>query len=438
MDLWPLDQRLNRPLLFACGSLAATVLSGGCRPKTETAPLAPVVVSTQKAVIKTDLYRPRVIGEKAKAERAPWIAHVNTADLDGDGRLDVVACEAQENQVLWIRQRGPDQFEETVIGEDMHAPVRAEVGDLDGDGDLDLIVSSMGVVFPNNDRIGRLYALENLGGGRFAKRMLLEGVARVVDARAVDLNGDGKMDLAVAQFGYDQGEVRVLVQVGPWQYQSQKLLDLSGAMNVCVGDFTGDGLPDLAVQFSQQWEEIYLFENVGQGAFRNRRIWGSSNEDYGSSGMVAADLDRDGRLDLVFTNGDGFGPAVVPGPRAYHGVQWLRNAGNGAFTYRRIGDANGAYSPAVGDLDGDGRLDVALVAAFIEKDGQNRPVPSLVLFRNQGGDVFEKQILAYEPQHQVTLALGDFSREGRLSLVTGGFYVFNTPPNLGRVTLWKP
>ncbi len=430
----PLVRRLLP--LFGVGILALSTLTG-CRPDPARRSALPPPPPPQRVVQATDLYRPLAIGQPAAAERAPWIAHVHTADLDGDGRLDVLACEAQENKVVWLRQVAPDQFAEQTIGENLRAPVRAETGDIDGDGDLDVLVSSMGVVFPNNDRIGALFALENLGAGQFRQRLLLENIARVVDARVADLNGDGRADLALAQFGYDQGQIQWLAQTAPWQFQGSVLYELSGAMNICVGDFIGDRSPDLAVQFSQQWEEIVLFENLGRGSFRPKRVWGSANEDYGSSGMTAADLNGDQRLDLIFSNGDGFGPAVVPGPRPYHGVQWLENQGDGRFTYRRIGDAYGAYSPAVGDLDHDGRLDVAVVAAFIETDGQKRPVPSLVWFRNVGQSVFEKQILSFTPQHQVTLALGDFAGQGRLALITGGFYVFASPVNPGRLTLWQ-
>jgi hypothetical protein len=118
-------------------------------------------------------------------------------------------------------------------------------------------------------------------------------------------------------------------------------------------------------------------------------------------------------------------------------VQWLENKGGGKFQYHRIGDLNGAYSPLAVDLDGDGILDVVAVSAFIETDSQGRPLPSLVWFRNDGRMNFEKRILAYRPQDQLTLAAGDFDGNGKACLVTGGFYVFAPAESMGRITLWR-
>ena len=125
-------------------------------------------------------------------------------DLDQDGLLDVVFCESRQNKVIWLRQYPRGVFTEKVLAENMRAPVHVEAADMNGDGHLDLIVSSMGVVFPDNDRIGTVFILENDGHQNFTPHIVLENTSRVTDARAADLNGDGKLDLALAQFGYDQ------------------------------------------------------------------------------------------------------------------------------------------------------------------------------------------------------------------------------------------
>ena len=72
---------------------------------------------------------------------------------------------------------------------------------------------------------------------------------------------------------------------------------------------SGDSRPDIVALISQQWEEVHYFENQGAGRFTATRLWGSTNEDYGSSGLTVSDLNRDGRPDVIFTNGDGFGNA---------------------------------------------------------------------------------------------------------------------------------
>ena len=421
---------LPRPVL-ALASVACLVFVTSCG-RTETKSAAP---AAPKAPSVTFSFHPQPIG--AAASQPPWIANITAVDLDQDGLMDLLVCEAKENKICWLRQTSPGVFEEKVIATDMRAPVHVEAADMDGDGDLDVIVSSMSVIFPNNDRIGSVTILENDGHQNFTPHVVLENTSRVTDARAADLNGDGKMDLALAQFGYDQGEVSWLERTGPWEFKRHVLLELSGAINVGIADFNGDGKPDIVANISQQWEEIYYFENQGNGNFSTKRLWGSTNEDYGSSGLVVADLNRDGQPDIVFSNGDGFGPSATPGPRPWHGVQWLENTGGGNFLYHHLGNLPGAYSPRVVDLDGDGAMDVVAVAAYADWNNKNRDVVSLMWFRNDGHMNFEPIPLARTPKDLITLAVGDFDGSGRPSLVTGGFYIYPPFDALSRVTLWR-
>lgn len=366
-----------------------------------------------------------------------WVAHVNTVDLDQDGLLDILACEARENEVVWIRQTARGVFEERVISADFKAPVHVEAADMDGDGDIDVLVSVMGYVFPNNDLIGAAVVLENDGNENFMPRVLLENTHRVTDVRAGDLNGDGRMDLAVGQFGYDQGQVRWMEQTGPWTFESHVLLDLSGAINVCIADFNGDGRPDIAALMSQQWEEVFYFENNGNGDFSRKRIWGSTNEDYGSSGISVSDLNGDGRPDILYTNGDGFGPSAVPGPRPWHGVQWFENTGNGYFKYHRLGALPGAYSPVGVDLDSDGAMDVIVSSSYADWDNKGSGVVSLMWYHNDGQSNFSPRVLAYVPRDLITVAAGKFDDDDQISLVTGGFPVVAPYDQTSRIDLWR-
>ncbi|MBI4626146.1 MAG: VCBS repeat-containing protein [Verrucomicrobia bacterium] len=421
----------TRPGPGAAALVAVVAMLVGCgRPERRTAGPAGGAGGSEAPAP----FRPEPIG--AAIGQSPWIAHVTTVDLDRDGRLDILACEAQENQVLWLRQTPGGGFEEKTVATRMKAPVHVEAVDYDGDGDLDLLVAGMGVVFPSNDRIGTVFVLENDGRQNFTPHIVLENTARVTDVRAADFNGDGKPDLVLAQFGYDQGEVCWMERTGPWEFRRHVVLELSGAINVCVADFNGDGRPDFAALISQQWEEIYCFENTG-GGFARKRIWGSTNEDYGSSGLSVCDLNRDGRPDLLYTNGDGFGPAVTPGPRPWHGVQWLENLGGGNFRFRRICDLPGAYSPVGVDLDGDGATDVIAVAAYAGRNLPGNVSPSLVWFRNDGRQGFEPRVIASAPKDLITLAAGDFDGSGRVALVTGGFYVAAPYVSMGRITRWR-
>ncbi len=418
-------------LIFVLGFLAGC---GEKKPKPRVnIPRAPV---QQQAgpVLDLDRYTMEHIGEPVGDK--PWMANVREVDLDQDGRLDIIACESKANTVLWLHQQADGSFVEKVLAEDMSAPVHVEAEDMDFDGDLDIIVSSMGFVFPNNDKIGVVFILENDGSQQFTPHKIIDNTDRVVDARAGDFDGDGDLDLAVAQFGYDQGVVSWMKRVGPWDFEHEVLLNLSGAIHIAVADFDGNNTLDFAALVSQQWEEVHVFLNNGRGDFQSKVIWGSTNEDYSSSGMSLCDLNRDGKPDLVFSNGDGFGPTPNPGPKPWHGVQWLENKGNGFFQFHRIGDLGGAYNPVEADVDGDGNMDVVAIASF--NDWSNPESDALVWFRNDGNERFTKHVLSTDPPYMVCLVAGDFDNSGRPSFVTSGFHAYPPFDRQSRLLIWRP
>jgi uncharacterized protein YbaR (Trm112 family) len=416
--------------LLVGGVVLVLAAAGGRKPPVlNLAPKRPAPVEALSFLQRQDV--------GAGIDDHPWIAHVRAVDLDGDGLMDILACEAKEGKLVWIRQVSRGRFEETTIAGGLPGIVHVEAADMTGKGHLDLICSLMGEVFPNNDRIGSIVILENDGHQHFTRHLIADHIERVTDVRAGDFNGDGRPDLAVGQFGYDQGQIQWMENMGNWQFRGHQLLNLSGTINVCVADLCGRGFPDIAAVVSQQWEEIYLFQNDGKGNFKTKLLWGSTNDDYGSSGISVADLNHDGRPDILYTNGDGFGPAVVPGPRPWHGVQWLENLGGGNFKYHRVGDLPGAYSPVGVDLDGDGNMDIVAVSAYADWDKTNPKIASLVWFRNDGHMNFSPHILAYTPKDLITLDAGDIDGNGRPVLVTGGLYVYPPYVRMGRVTVWR-
>lgn len=411
-------------VLLVIGALA------GCgRPP----PPPPPFTFAEAPRLDLDRLQSRVIGRETTGHH-PWLAHAVAVDLDADGLMDVLAAEAQDHEVLWLRQTAPGEFTEIVLARDLRAPVQVHAADLDDDGDLDLIVSSMGEVYPNNDRIGSLHVLENDGRQGFTPRLILDNVARVTDARAGDFNGDGRMDLVVAQFGYDQGQVQWLERTGPWSFTGHVLLNLAGAINVVVADFDGNRTLDVATVVSQQWEEVHLFVNDGRGRFTGRILFGSTNDEFASSNLALCDLNRDGRPDLLFSNGDGFGPTTEPGPRPWHGVQWLENLGQGAFKYRRIGDLAGAYGPVEVDLDQDGAMDVVAVSAF--NDWSDPAATAMMWFRNDGRQNFTRHVLARTPTHLLAVVAGAFDAGPRPALITVAFHAYPPYDRISRIRLW--
>lgn len=380
-----------------------------------------------------DFLEPAPIGRPLGAT-TPWITHLVIVDLDRDGELDVVFCDAKLNQIAWIRRMPDGSYREEAVGSLVIAPAHVTPADVDSDGDLDLLVAEMGQIFPTNDKIGSVIVLENDGQQEFTNRVLLENVARVTDVEPGDFDGDGDVDLAVAQFGYDEGEIRWMENRGDWTFESHPLLSLSGTIHTPVGDMDGDGDPDITAVVAQEWEEIYVFENLEAGRFETHRVYGSTNSDFGSSGISLVDLDRDGDLDVLYTNGDAF-DYNPPEPRPWHGIQWLENRGNLEFAYHRIGDVPGAYSATAADADNDGDLDIVVVSLFNYWD---RPdAASMVWFENDGSMGFTVRELATTPTHLLALDRADMDGDGWVDFVTGGMHAFPPFDRMSRILLWR-
>jgi len=388
-------------------------------------------LTTDSIGAKIDFINPIPIGNKYTDK--PQISNLAVADLDGDQLMDVIVCDTKNNTVSWIRQYPQGTYTESILTENLIAPAHVEIRDFDHDGDNDLTVAVLGMLFPNNDKIGSVVVLENDGKCNFNKHIVAEKIARVSDARIGDLDGDGDMDLAAAQFGYDDGETRWIENLGNWKFKSHSLQNISGPINVELTDIDSDGDLDIMSLVSQEWEEIYCFVNDGKGNFQPKLLWGSNNEDFGSSGISLADLNKDGNMDILYTNGDAF-DYVPPVPRPWHGVQWLENKGNLNFEYHRICNFAGAFSPRTADIDHDDDMDILVVSGFNLWDKPESE--SFIWLENIGGMQFKKHPAAYSPTHLLTLELADFNNDGNMDMVTGGMHVYPPFDRMGRVTLW--
>ncbi len=423
---------------IAVGVIVGWIILGGTdKPVATTAPSIPTQpVGTAAPAPDGPTYEPTAIGSPIAAFGRPLVTHVQLADLDQDGLLDVLYCEAQLNSVRWIRQSPRGVFTEQIIASEIPGPVHVETADLYGNGRLDILVASMGQVAPNNSRIGTVLVLEQAADGAFARHEIMTHTTRVSDLRAANLTGhaDGRLDLVVGQFGYDQGEVRWLRNDGNWRFTSTIVNTQSGTVHTPVADFDGDGDPDFAALITQEWEEVHLFTNQSQGAVTDSILWASANEDYGSSGLDVADLNQDGRPDLIYTNGDGFDYSVR-GPRPWHGMQWLENLGGGEFAYHHVGHLAGAFAPAAADLNGDGSLDLVTVSGY--GDWSNPDSVTLMAWLNDGQQNFRPWPLATAPIQLITAAVGDLDGTGVPVIVTGGFHTFPPYERMSSVTLWR-
>jgi tetratricopeptide (TPR) repeat protein len=367
----------------------------------------------------------------------PTITNVQIVDLDGDGPPEIIACDAQRQAVFAYRRAADGKWSEQLLGDGLIAPAHVTVVDLDGDGDRDVVVSVMGNLFPDDDVVGSLVLLENVGAAadkpQFAKRILLDDVRRVVDAQPGDFDGDGDVDLAVAVFGYLRGEVLWLENRGALQFRDHQLHAAAGTIHVPVADYDGDGDLDIAAVVSQEDEEVWGFENTGGGKFTSRRLWMTVNFDIGTAGLVAADLDGDRDVDFLLPVGDNLEDSYSL-PQPYHGCLWLENQGDWKFAAQRVATFPGTYAAAASDLDADGDQDVALVSMVNHWDEPD--APSLVWLENDGQQEFTQHAIASDPIMLVTVACGDATGDGRPDVVAGGLHVYPPFDRLGRISLW--
>jgi hypothetical protein len=387
--------------------------------------------NTDTLSLTTEMFIPMPIGKSF--ENPPQISHVAINDMDEDGLLDVIVCDIKNNMISMIRQYPENTYTEINLADEIMAPAHVQVFDFDNDGDKDLIVAVLGVLFPNNNKIGSVIVLENDGKTNFTKHIVIEKIARVADVRAGDLDGDGDVDLVTAQFGYDDGETSWIENLGNWKFKNHSLQNISGPLNVELIDIDMDNDLDIISLVTQEWEEIYCFINNGKGVFTSKLLWGSSNEDFGSSGISISDINMDGKPDILYTNGDAF-DYIPPLPRPWHGVQWLENKGDLNFQYHRICNFPGAFSARATDIDADNDIDLFSVSGFNIWDKPNSE--SLIWIENDGNNTFTTHTLAKSPTHLITMELGDFNNDGHMDLVTGGVYVYPPFDNMQRITLW--
>jgi hypothetical protein len=391
---------------------------------------------SEPSAVSAIRYVPVPIGAPVSEFGQPWVTHLKIVDLDQDGMLDVLYCDAKNNSVRWIRQSPRGKYVERVLAEQVRGPAHVDAADLFGSGRLDVLVASMGQIAPTAEAIGSVVVLENMGNSEFKKHILLERIARVTDLRAANLSGhtDGRLDLVVGQFGYVEGEVSWMKNLGNWEFERKTLHSKPGAIHTPLADFDGDGQMDFAALVAQDSEAVHLFRQERPGEFKNTLLWRSNNQDWGSSGMSVADVNRDGKPDLLVTNGDGLD---FPGAdqRPWHGLQWLENLGEGKFEYHRIGDLAGCFSPLAVDVDADGDVDLLAVSAFGK--WTNEDEVSMMAWLNDGQNNFRSVGLANKPIRLITADVGDLDGNGVPVIVTGGFFPWPPYREMSNITLWR-
>jgi len=309
-----------------------------------------------------------------------------------------------------------------LIGQAGH-PARVSAGDLDGNGLDDLLVADLGNMMPTDDPTGRVLIALQSQAGEFELRPLVEGIGRVADVRPMDLDLDGDLDLVVAAFGYlHEGGVYVLRNesgADALDFRPERVIDRTGAVSVIPVDDLQPGTgPGFVVAFAQEHEIVSLFLPKDPSGYEERVLYRAPHPTWGTSNLAAADLDADGDVDFLLSNGDTLDDGVAFKP--YHGITWLENRGAEGFRAQQIGRLYGAHAADVGDLDGDGDLDI-VACGFLPQ--VELPVPpdamrldSVIWFERDGDDWIPWEIESGHPRH-TGVTLFDLDDDGRLDVV---------------------
>jgi len=315
------------------------------------------------------------------------------------------------------------------------------VVDLDGDGTKDILLACLGSFYATDDRVGSVVWLKGSADGTFTPITLLEGVGRVADVQAADFQGNGKLDLIVAVFGWRQtGEILYLEnRTTDWSHPvfvPHVLDERHGAIHVPVGDLNKDGRPDFVALISQEHETVVAFLNEGNGRFRKETIYTAPHPAFGSSGIQLIDLDGDGDLDVLLTNGDSLDAPYLLKP--YHGVQWLENRGSFPFVHHRLIDLYGAMRAVAADVDGDGDLDIVVVSFLPGEYFPQRTelkLDSVLLLEQTAPGKFSPHVLESVHCDHLTCALGDLDGDGKVDLVIANFA--KGSPKADAIEIWK-
>src|SRR2546425_4616541 len=229
-------------------------------------------------------------------------------------------------------------------------PASVAVGDFNRDGRPDLAVANYAASLP-----GTVSVLLGNGDGTFQPALIFGTSGANPEYVAVgDFNGDGVPDLAVAHSGSTPGTVSVLLGNGDGTFQPARLFAAGqGSLSVAVGDVNGDGRPDLAVANYYSNDVSVLLGN-GDGTFQAAQSFTTAGPNPVTVAM--GDVNGDGRLDLAVTNSANTSSGAVPG-----NVSVLLGNGDGTFQPARTIDVGTTPAfVAVGDFSGEGRQALAV------------------------------------------------------------------------------
>ncbi len=289
--------------------------------------------------------------QKIISNYAGNITTVFTADIDGDGDIDVLASAGCHSEIIWYENTdGEGSFgNRQIITSDAQYASCVYAADIDADGDIDVISASR-----DDDKIAWY---QNDGNGNFGAQLIIsttnDGGGSVY---AADLDGDGDVDVLSGAYWGDKIAWYENID-GNGNFSEEKIISdlVDGVTSVFAIDLDGDVDMDV-LSTSYNDNKIAWYENTdGNGSFGEQQIISTSS--YGAADIYSADLDNDGDMDILSAS------------IRMDSVVWYENMdGNGNFWKQQIISdlMDGPWSIYAADVDND--LDFDILATSYNDD----------------------------------------------------------------------
>ncbi|WP_088893028.1 FG-GAP-like repeat-containing protein [Leptolyngbya ohadii] len=295
---------------------------------------------------------------------------ITTADLNSDGRVDLIAADRTSDTISVLLGRGDGTFRNVSRFQVGTQPQAVALGDFNADGRPDIAAVNFGVA------AGSVSVLLNSGNGTFrpARTERLSGTQPIALATG-DFNGDRRLDIVTADAG--SNTVSLLLGTGAGEFQSSKSFAIGGFVpfGIATGDFNGDGRLDIATANNgNRSPGISVLFGNGRGGFSGSEALLSGTP---TTSIRAADLNGDGQVDLTVTLRNGASLATI------------LTDGQGNFSRPFFTNTSGGSSTtAAGDLNGDGKPDLIVTSSttntarvllnrssfvFLQQPTRNRP-----------------------------------------------------------------